>query len=159
MRGLRTKRVKTVEEETLIVTVDVGMASNTGYCTSVDGRDIKPIKFDNTREGLDKFWSVIVASKNRFRCSEVMVGYESTGPYAEPLIHYLMKRSLTIVQVNPMHTKRIKELSDNSPLKTDDKDPRVIADVEYGTPFTFAVLDFSERVSRILGHFSPRFTD
>jgi transposase len=28
-----------------------------------------------------------------------------------------------------MHTKRIKELNDNSPLKTDDKDPRVIADV------------------------------
>jgi hypothetical protein len=40
-----------------------------------------------------------------------------------------MQRPVTIVQVNPMHTKRIKELNDNSPLKTDDKDPRVIADV------------------------------
>jgi transposase len=129
MRGLKTKRVKAVKEETLIVTVDVGMASNTGYCTSVDGRDTKPFKFDNTREGLDGFWSVIVASKNRFRCSDVMVGYESTGPYAEPLIHYLMQKPVTIVQVNPMHTKRIKELNDNSPLKADDKDPRVIADV------------------------------
>jgi transposase len=58
-----------------------------------------------------------------------MVGYESTGPYAEPLVHYLMQRPVAIVQVNPMHTKRIKELNDNSPLKTDDKDPRVIADV------------------------------
>ena len=129
MRGLRTKGVKAVKEETLIVTVDVGMASNTGYCTTVDGRDIKPFKFDNTREGLDRFWSMIVASKNRFRCSDVMVGYESTGPYAEPLVHYLMNKPVRIVQVNPMHTKRIKELNDNSPLKTDDKDPRVIADV------------------------------
>ncbi len=129
MRGLRTKRVKAMTEETLIVTVDVGMASNTGYCTTVDGRDIKPFKFDNTREGLDRFWSVIVASQTRFRCSDVMVGYESTGPYAEPLIHYLMQKPVTVVQVNPMHTKRIKELNDNSPLKTDDKDPRVIADV------------------------------
>ena len=129
MRGLRTKGVKAVKEETLIVTVDVGMASNTGYCTTVDGRDIKPFKFDNTREGLDRFWSMIVASQNRFRCSDVMVGYESTGPYAEPLIHYLMNKPVRIVQVNPMHTKRIKELNDNSPLKTDDKDPRVIADV------------------------------
>jgi transposase len=129
MRGSRTKRVKAVKEETLIVTVDIGMASNTGYCTSVDGRDIKPFKFDNTREGLERFWSMIVVSKNRFRCSDVMVGYESTGPYAEPLIHYLIQRPVTIVQVNPMHTKRIKELNDNSPLKTDDKDPRVIADV------------------------------
>jgi len=129
MRGSRTKRGKAVKEKTLIVTVDIGMASNTGYCTSVDGRDIKPFKFDNTREGLERFWSMIVVSKNRFRCSDVMVGYESTGPYAEPLLHYLKQRPVTIVQVNPMHTKRIKELNDNSPLKTDDKDPRVIADV------------------------------
>jgi hypothetical protein len=28
-----------------------------------------------------------------------------------------------------MHTKRVKEISDNSPLKTDGKDPRVIADI------------------------------
>lgn len=129
MRGLRTKKARTVKEDTLIVTVDVGMTSNTGYCTTVDGRDTKPFKFDNTREGFDKFWSMVVASKRRFQCTEVMVGYESTGPYAEPLVHYLMNKPLSIVQVNPMHTKRIKELNDNSPLKTDDKDPRVIADV------------------------------
>ena len=129
MRGLRTKGVKAVNEATLVVTVDVGMTSNTGYCTTVDGRDIKPFKFDNTREGLDRFWGMIVASKTRFHCGEVMVGYESTGPYAEPLVHYLMHKPVTIVQVNPMHTKRIKEINDNSPLKTDDKDPRVIADV------------------------------
>jgi transposase len=72
---------------------------------------------------------MLLTSKNRFCCSEVVVGYESTGPYAEPLVHYLMDKPVTIVQVNPMHTKRIKELNDNSPLKTDDKDPRVIADV------------------------------
>ena len=129
MRGSRTKRGKAVKEETLIVTVDIGMASNTGYCTTVDGRDIKPFKFDNTREGLDKFWSMIVASKNRFGCDEIVAGYESTGPYAEPLAHYLMDKPVTIVQVNPLHTKRLKEVNDNSPLKTDDKDPRVIADV------------------------------
>jgi len=28
-----------------------------------------------------------------------------------------------------MHTKRVKEINDNSPLKTDEKDPRVIADI------------------------------
>jgi transposase len=129
MRGIRGKRVKMVKEGTLLVTIDIGMTSNTGYCTTVDGRDTKPFKFGNTREGLDVFWSMLLTSKNRFCCSEVVVGYESTGPYAEPLVHYLMDKPVTIVQVNPMHTKRIKELNDNSPLKTDDKDPRVIADV------------------------------
>ena len=35
MRGMRTKRVRTVKEDTLSVTVDIGMTSNTGYCTPV----------------------------------------------------------------------------------------------------------------------------
>ena len=85
MRGIRGKRVWTVKEGMLIATVDIGMASNTGYCTTVDGRDMKPFKFENSREGFEKFWHMIVASKNRFGCSDVMIGYESTGPYAEPL--------------------------------------------------------------------------
>ena len=38
MRGLRAKRVRAVKEGTLIATVDVGATTNTGYCTSVDGR-------------------------------------------------------------------------------------------------------------------------
>ena len=129
MRGLRAKRVRTVKEGTLIATVDIGATTNTGYCTAVDGRDIKVFKFGNTREGFDKFWSLLAVSKNRFHCDEVIVGYESTGPYAEPLVHYLMDKPVKIVQVNPMHTKRLKEVNDNSPGKTDDKDPRVIADI------------------------------
>jgi transposase len=129
MRGLRAKRVRTVKEGTLIATVDIGMTMNTGYCTTIDGRDTKVFKFGNTREGFDKFWSLVAASKTRFHCDEVIVGYESTGHYAEPLVHYLTDKPVRIVQVNPMHTKRLKEVNDNSPGKTDNKDPRVIADV------------------------------
>jgi transposase len=109
--------------------VDIGIASNTGYCTTLDGRSTKSFRFDNTKEGFEKFWDMTIASKNRFGCDEVVVGYESTGPYAEPLVHYLVNRPVRIVQVNPMHTKKMKEVNDNSPLKTDDKDPRVIADI------------------------------
>ena len=126
MRKADTRKVKFVKDDTLIVAIDVGMEMNHGYCTTPDGRDIKPFKFDNTREGMDKLWGMVMASKNRFKCEEIIVGYESTGPYGEPLVHYLMKKRVMLVQVNPMHTKRVKEISDNSPLKTDDKDPRVI---------------------------------
>ena len=129
MKGLRAKRVKKVKEGTLIATVDIGLTTNTGYCTTLDGRDTKPFKFDNTKEGFEKFWWMTMASKSRFGCDEVVVGYESTGPYAEPLVHYLAHKQVKIVQVNPMHTKRMKEVNDNSPLKTDEKDPRVIADI------------------------------
>ena len=129
MRGLRGKRVRALKEGALIATVDIGATTNTGYCTTADGRDIKVFKFGNTKEGFEKFWHMIVAARNRFKCTEVMVGYESTGPYAEPLVHYLMDKPASIVQVNPMHTKKLKEVNDNSPGKTDDKDPRVIADI------------------------------
>ena len=129
MRGLRGTGLKRVTEGTLIVTVDIGLTSNTGYCTTLEGRDIKSFRFDNTKEGFEKFWAMTVASKNRFGCDEVIVGYESTGPYAEPLVHYLGHKAVKIVQVNPLHTKRMREVNDNSPLKTDDKDPRVIADI------------------------------
>ncbi len=129
MKGLRGIRAKTVKEGTLIATVDIGLRTNTGYCTTLDGRDTKAFRFDNTKEGFERFWCMIMASKNRFGCDEVVVGYESTGPYAEPLVHYLAPKQVKIVQVNPMHTKKVKEVNDNSPLKTDDKDPRVIADI------------------------------
>src|SRR5512136_2653572 len=129
MKGQRAKRVRTVKEGTLIATVDIGVANNTGYCTTLDGRSTKSFRFDNTKEGFEKFWCMTIASKNRFGCDEVLVGYESTGPYAEPLVHYLANKQVKIVQVNPMHTKKMKEVNDNSPLKTDDKDPRVIADI------------------------------
>jgi len=129
MKKAKTGKIKFVKEGTLIVAIDIGMEMNHGYCTTADGRDIKPFQFDNTREGMDKLWGMVMTSKARFKCSEVIVGYESTGPYGEPLLHYLVKKDVKIVQVNPMHTKRVKEISDNSPLKTDDKDPRVIADI------------------------------
>jgi len=106
MRGRRGIGIKTVKEGTLIVTVDIGLTSNTGYCTRLDGRDAKPFRFDNTKEGFEKFWGMTVASKNRLGCDEVVVGYESTGPYAEPLVHYLGHKGVKIVQVNPLHTRR-----------------------------------------------------
>jgi transposase len=129
MKGLRTKKADTIKEGTLIVAIDIGMTNNHGCCTTADGRSTKTFRFDNTREGLDTLWNMILANKTRYQCNEVIIGYESTGPYGEPLIHYLRQKPATIVQVNPLHTKRMREINDNSPLKTDRKDPRVIADV------------------------------
>ena len=116
MRGLRAKRVRMVKEGTLIATVDIGVASNTGYCTTLDGRSTKSFRFENTKEGFEKFCCMTMTSKNRFGCDEVLVDYESTRPYVEPLVHYLTNKPVKIVQVNPMHTKKMKEVNDNSPL-------------------------------------------
>ena len=88
---------------------------------------------------------------------EVVVGFESTGPYAEPICHYLRNKSVKLVQVNPMHTKRIKELTGNSPDKTDRKDPRVIADViSLGHSLTVVVPEGAAAQLRRLAHARER---
>jgi transposase len=118
MKRAGLKKASIVKEGTLIVTVDIGMTSNHGYCTTADGRSSKTFKFENTRDGFDALWTMVLASKAAFGCDEIIVGYESTGPYGEP-IHYLKQKPVKIVQVSPVHTKRMKEINDNSPLKTD----------------------------------------
>ena len=94
---------------------------------------------------------------NIYNLKDMVVGFESTGPYGEPLIHYLRKRDVKLVQVNPMHTKRLKELQGNSPNKTDRKDPKVIADIiELGHALTLVVPEGTAAVLRRLTHARER---
>ena len=140
MRQVQARKIKTAYEKRLIVTVDIGKVANMGYCRCPDGRDIKPFEFFNNGRGFNEFWKCICQTMEACNLEEVIVGFESTGPYGEPLIHYLRKRQVDLVQVNPMHTKKLKELHGNSPNKTDKKDPRVIADIiELGHALTLVV--------------------
>ena len=60
---------------------------------------------------------------------EPWVAFEPTGPYSVCLREWLVGSGWYVVQVNPYHVKRTKEVRDNSPRKTDSKDPGVIADL------------------------------
>jgi len=112
-----------------VVTLDIGKKIHYGYLRAPDGNDIKPFPVENLRKSFEQFWVKVAGFKKQQGLKDVVIGFESTGPYAEPLFHYLKDKPVTLVQVNPMHTKRVKELTGNSPGKTDKKDPRVIADV------------------------------
>jgi len=126
---IKAKKAKIVNIKTLLVTIDIGKVTNMGYYRCPDGTEIKPFEFFNTAGGFHKFWMCISKACRIHNLEEIVVGFESTGSYAEPLMHYMRKREVKLVQVNPMHTKRIKELQGNSPNKTDKKDPKVIADI------------------------------
>jgi transposase len=144
-------------ENTLLVTVDVGKFKNTGYYRGPDGTDIPTFDFGNSGEGFKTFWSRIKQGMRQFNLTEVVVGLESTGSYAEPLLHFLRKRGVQLVQVAPAHTKKAKELFDNSPNKTDDKDPKVIADViELGRALTVVIPDGVAADLRRLTHSRER---
>ena len=113
----------------MIATFDIGKNVHYGYFRAPDGQECKPFCFYNAQKSFKQLWAEISRFKNEHQLEEVVIGFESTGPYAEPLFHFLRKKPVKLVQVNPVHTKRIKELTGNSPNKTDKKDPRVIADV------------------------------
>jgi transposase len=129
MNKTKAKRIRKINSKTLMATVDVGKVFHYGYFRAPNGDDVIPFRFYNTRRSYRKFWSSLCQFKEKEGLEEVVLGFESTGPYAEPLCSFLEKLPIQLVQVNPMHTKRVKELTGNSPNKTDRKDPRVIADV------------------------------
>ena len=129
MKTNKTKKVKFINKKTLIVAMDIGKRVHYGYFRAPNGKDVKPFPFENTRKSFNEFWDKIVRFKMQQGLQEIIVGFESSGAYAEPLFHFLRSKAVNLVQVNPTHTKRVKELEGNSPNKTDKKDPRVIADV------------------------------
>lgn len=140
MQSNLSKRKGIISEKTLISTIDFGKILNVGYCRCPDGTELSSLEFSNTGEGFKKFWSKVSWMKTQHGLNEVIVGFESTGPYAEPLMHFLKKRGVKLVQVNAAHTKKIKDIYDNSPNKTDDKDPKVIADlIELGRFLTVVI--------------------
>ena len=140
MKDNKTEKTKKINKETLIVTLDIGQEKHVVYFRCPDGTEVKPFEIYNRRKEFEKVWKLMCETKEAHKLEEVVVGIESTGPYAEPLLHYLTGKDVRLVQVNPMHTKRVKELRGNSPNKTDEKDPKVIADIiELGNYLTVLI--------------------
>ena len=129
MDSSKTEKIKRINSRTMIVAVDIGKSFHVGYCRAPNGKERKPFLFANSAKSFNEFWNHVYEFFTKEGLEEIVIGFESSGPYAEPLFHYLRKKPVKLVQVNPVHTKRVKELTGNSPNKTDHKDPRVIADV------------------------------
>lgn len=130
-----------ISEDMLIVGCDIG--SETHYVRAVDtrGRELskKPFAFDNNEEGFHrvKAWAVDLAARNDKK--QIVLGLEPTGHYWFVLAAWMVSNGISVVQVNPYAVKQTKELEDNSQLKDDRKDPKLIAnlvkDGNYGMPY------------------------
>lgn len=123
------KKASKLNAETLLVTVDIAKRRHFGYARSLDGSELDVFAFNNTRKGFDYFLSKVESFRDRKGLRRLVFGIESTGNYGEALLHYLYKRGHELIQVNPMHVKRVKEIRGNSQDKSDLKDPKVIADI------------------------------
>ncbi len=141
VKKIKPKKTRAVNQKILIAAVDGGKDKHYGYFRGPDGTEEKSLPFWNHGRGFREFWERISSAAKAHGLEEIIVGFESTGPYMEPLVQFLRsKKGVRLVQVNPMHTKRLKELPGNSPLKTDRKDPKIIADIiELGHALTVVI--------------------
>lgn len=130
-----------INDDMLILGCDIG--SETHYVRAIDtrGRELSKsaFSFSNSSEGFQsaKEWAVkIAASTNK---NQIVMGLEPTGHYWFCLATWMITNGISVVQVNPYAVKQTKEVEDNSQLKDDTKDPKLIAnlvkDGNFGMPY------------------------
>ena len=120
-----------IKDNTLIVGIDV--AKNEQWARFVTYRGIevgKAVKFQNDLQGFERIVAIIEEMCNKetqYSATDVIIEMEPTGHYWKPLAIYLSNIGYKVTGVNPFHTKKAKELDDNSQTKSDFKDALTIA--------------------------------
>lgn len=137
----KNEKLSFITDDTLIVGCDIG--SEKHYIRAIDtrGRELstKAFSFSNSQEGFEsaKGWMLDLAVRNNK--TQIVLGLEPTGHYWFCLAAWFVSKGISVVQVNPYAVNRTKEIEDNSQLKSDEKDPKPIAnlvkDGNYGMPY------------------------
>ena len=127
----KNKKLSFISDDMLILGCDVG--SETHYMRAIDtrGRELSKsaYSFNKNQEGFQsaKEWAVRIAAEHDK--SQIVLGLEPTGHYWFCLATWMITNGLSVVQVNPYAVKQTKEVEDNSQLKDDRKDPKLIANL------------------------------
>ena len=137
----KNEKLSFISDDMLILGCDVG--SETHYLRAIDtrGRELSKsaFPFSNDSEGFQsaKEWAVTIAAENNK--NQIVLGLEPTGHYWFCLATWMISNGISVVQVNPYAVKQTKEVEDNSQLKDDTKDPKLIAnlvkDGNFGMPY------------------------
>lgn len=124
-----------------------------------DGKRTKPHKVIVSRAGFVAADAHLQALFPGVAQAQMLVGLEFAGHHGFTFAHFLAQRSYPVVNVLPAHTKRTKEIEDNSPLKTDAKDAAVICKlVGDGTFVRFPFLEPPYAELRVLVSYRHRLT-
>jgi len=119
-----------ISSETMIATADISKDSFSGYFRIAnDGPDCGIFFNGNDFHGLNEYYRRMREFSKKHGVTQIIIGFESTGVYHVPFMQFFHDKPVLLMQVNTMHVKRMKDITDNSSAKTDNKDPRVIADI------------------------------
>jgi len=138
---VKNDKLSFITDDMLIVGCDIGSEMHYIRAIDVRGRELSrgAFEFSNTAEGFEnaRAWVLELAAKNEKK--QIVLGLEPTGHYWFALAAWMVSNGISVVQVNPYAVKQSKEIEDNSQLKDDRKDPKLIAnlvkDGNYGMPY------------------------
>jgi transposase len=128
MVSVRVSEVK-IDNSMVIAAIDLAKEKNVAYARRVQGNEMKPIHFGHTRKEYQRLYDTVMRFAHEQGCEKVIMSVESTSVYGIPLSHFLIYKPIKLVLVNTYHTKKAKEIADNTPGKTDKKDTKVMADL------------------------------
>lgn len=137
----KNAKLSFISDDMLILGCDIG--SEIHYLRVIDtrGRELSKtaFSFSNDSEGFHnaKEWALELAAKHNK--NQIVLGLEPTGHYWFCLATWMISNGISVVQVNPYAVKQTKEVEDNSQLKDDRKDPKLMAnlvkDGNFGMPY------------------------
>lgn len=141
MNYTQNSKIAQVTESTLVVGVDIGSEMNFARAFNWRGQELskKVFRFSNSLEGFQSFLEYLKSYQTIASTEQIIVGCEPTGHYWFNLARYLNAQHINLALVNPYHVKQIKELDDNSPKKTDLKDPENHRKAGSGWPVQLSV--------------------
>jgi transposase len=118
-----------IKSDIVVVGIDVAKRRHVAAIRFPDGGIKKPFSFQNDRQGFERLISRVEQARYESGARGTLFALEATGHYGHALQHYLLAGDWSVVGINPAHTKRVKELLDGSPEKSDAKDAIIIADL------------------------------
>ena len=128
---VKNDKLSFITDDMLIVGCDIGSEMHYIRAIDVRGRELSrgAFEFSNTAEGFEnaRAWVLELAAKNEKK--QIVLGLEPTGHYWFVLAAWMISNGISVVQVNPYAVKQSKEIEDNSQLKDDRKDPKLIANL------------------------------
>lgn len=161
MKQKQNQRITRITEKTLVVGVDI--AKRLHVARAVDFRGIelgKDCVFSNDEVGLKSLVTWMRELEQSHNKTDILFGIEPTGHYWFPLAAYLQNEGIKLVLVNPHHVNKSKELEDNTQIKSDYKDAKVIANLVRNGNYTEPKLPTKEYADlRILMNTREQITD
>lgn len=128
-RFTHNDKVAKISADTLVVGIDIACNKFNWRAFTNQGIELTSRAVENplSREGFDSCVCSLRELAVLNDKKHIVAGIEPTAHYWLNLYPNLIAQGVTVLMVNGFAVNRLKEVDDNLPVKSDDKDPRVIA--------------------------------